>query len=322
MNGKMKILIAYDGSECADAALDDLRRAGLPDVAEALLLSVADVFLPPPDDETADDTLPVPVPAVVRRAHELAAKALESAHELAECAAERVRKMFPEWDVHSDACADSPAWAVVRTTDEWKPDLVVVGAHGHNVLGGRLILGSVSQRVLYEARSSVRVARTPKNDSGSPVRIIVGTDGSSNAEVAIDAVAARTWPAGSEVRLVCVLDTTMVIRVDAESPSVMKWVDAEDEKDWDWVRLVFEPSAEKLRNAKLVTSVELRKGNPKSVLVEEAEEWEADSIFLGAKGVRGVEHFLLGSVSAAVAARAPCSVEIMRRPAAGGGERE
>ena len=29
----MKILIGYDGSDCADAALDDLTHAGLPDKA-------------------------------------------------------------------------------------------------------------------------------------------------------------------------------------------------------------------------------------------------------------------------------------------------
>lgn len=36
----MKILIGY-GSDCAEAALDDLTRAGLPETAEAHILSVA-----------------------------------------------------------------------------------------------------------------------------------------------------------------------------------------------------------------------------------------------------------------------------------------
>jgi hypothetical protein len=35
----MEILIGYDGSDCAEAALDDLMRAGLPDIAEAHILS-------------------------------------------------------------------------------------------------------------------------------------------------------------------------------------------------------------------------------------------------------------------------------------------
>ena len=40
----MRILIAYDGSSGADAALFDLQRAGLPQEAEALVISVADVW--------------------------------------------------------------------------------------------------------------------------------------------------------------------------------------------------------------------------------------------------------------------------------------
>ena len=43
MNQKMKILIAYDGSSHADAAIDDLRRAGLPqDVAGTVLFLASD----------------------------------------------------------------------------------------------------------------------------------------------------------------------------------------------------------------------------------------------------------------------------------------
>src|SRR4026207_1539289 len=43
----MKVLIGYDGSECADAALDDLMQAGLPATGGAPILSVAGGWLPP-----------------------------------------------------------------------------------------------------------------------------------------------------------------------------------------------------------------------------------------------------------------------------------
>jgi len=43
-----KVMIAYDGSECADAALDDLRRAGLPEKAHAIVVSLVENWLPPP----------------------------------------------------------------------------------------------------------------------------------------------------------------------------------------------------------------------------------------------------------------------------------
>jgi nucleotide-binding universal stress UspA family protein len=308
----MKILIGYDGSECADAALEDLRRAGLPREAEAVVFSAADVFLPPPARE-GDDVFPFQIPAGIKRAHRHAEQSLREARKLAERAAGRVRDSHPGWSVSAEAAADSPAWALVSKAAGWGADLVVVGAHGHAVLGGRLILGSISQRVLYEARCSVRVARDgTRKAAGSPVRVVVGTDGSPDAEAAVEAAAAREWPAGSEARLVSVLDTFMFVEAGPEEPSALRWVDADDEKDWEWVRGVFEPSAERLRRAGLVASVELRKGNPKSVLVEEAESWGADCVFVGATGLRGAERLLMGSVSAAVAARAHCSVEVVR----------
>ncbi|HZB47052.1 MAG TPA: universal stress protein, partial [Pyrinomonadaceae bacterium] len=97
MNERLKILIAYDGSECADAALDDLRKAGLPvRGVEALMVSVAE------------------------------------AERLAALAAERLRKNFPNWKVAAEATCGSPAWEVIMKADGWKPDLIVVGSHGRN----------------------------------------------------------------------------------------------------------------------------------------------------------------------------------------------
>ena len=47
MNQPMSVLIGYDGSPCAEAALLDLRRAGLPQTVEAVVMCAADVLLPP-----------------------------------------------------------------------------------------------------------------------------------------------------------------------------------------------------------------------------------------------------------------------------------
>jgi hypothetical protein len=48
MSEKFKILIGYDGTQGADAALDDLPRAGLPDAADVFVASVAEMWLPMP----------------------------------------------------------------------------------------------------------------------------------------------------------------------------------------------------------------------------------------------------------------------------------
>lgn len=310
----MKILVAYDGSECADAALEDLRSAGLPKRAEAIVISLADVFLPPPINEEVDNTFPMYVPAGVRRAHERAARELKETESLAQRASERIKQSFPEWQVRHEALADSPTWAVIKKADDWKADLIVVGAHGHSVLGGRLILGSVSQRVLYEAGCSVRVARGQRRAANSPLRLLIGVDNSSYSNAAVDAVYRREWPTGTQVRLLAVVDTVMAITPDPAQPSIMKWIEVGDEDNWDVVREIFEPSAVKLRSAGLEAAVMIRRGDPKGEIIEEAESWKANCIFVGAKGMRGIDRLLLGSVSSAVSARAHCSVEVVRSP--------
>ena len=311
MSERIKILIGYDGSECAEAALQDLRHAGLPVEADVLVMSVADVFIPPAIKK--EDAFPQDVPAAVSRAHEHAAKAVEQAHDLAQKAKTQLARLFPRWEIRAEACGDSPVWALVRRAYKWKPDLIVVGAHGHSILGGRLILGSVSLRVLYEVGTSVRVARGRVGIDERPVRIVVGIDGSTNSQAAVKAVADRTWPKGSEVRLVAALDTVLCLGAASEEESkTTKWFEVSNANDLNSLRQAFEQLGDKLRSVGLTVSVELKKGDPKQLLIEEAESWQADSIFVGAKGVRGIERLLLGSVSATVAARAHCSVEVVR----------
>jgi len=185
MNEAMTILIAYDGSPCAEAALDDLRKAGLPPDAEALVISVAEVFLPPPppsSDEIAETAQAEeqPSPFNFEKVYARNASVVEAARSMAQRAKERLQKNFPGWQVSVEACADSPACGVLKRFYDWKPDLIVVGSQGHSALG-RLFLGSVSQKVLTEARCSVRVARGRVEVDESPVRIVLGIDGSPGA---------------------------------------------------------------------------------------------------------------------------------------------
>ncbi len=307
----MKILIGYDGSECSDVALAELKNAGLPKNSEATILSTADVILPPPLDDS-DETFPPHEPAAVKKARKRAELKLREAESMAKRASDRLKEHSPDWTVRNKALADSPAWALLRTADDWKADLIVVGAQGHSVLGGRVILGSVSQRVLYEARCSVRIGRGQGREAGSPLRLLIGVDNSLDSNAAVEAVGKREWPNGTEVRLLAVVETVIMMTPDPSEPAILTWWAGENEDDMDQVRQMFEPSADKLRAAGLNATVTIKAGNPKDQIVEEAENWKASCIFLGAKGTRGIDRLLLGSVSSAVAARAHCSVEVVR----------
>jgi nucleotide-binding universal stress UspA family protein len=311
MPEKTKVLIAYDGSSCAEAALNDLPCAGLPQEAEALMLSVAEVFLPPSSPTPA---FPAHVPPAVQRAWAQATHALDDAHTLAQQARARLLTLFPAWDVGAEACADSPAWAIIKKAETWQPDLIVVGSHGRSALG-RFVLGSVSQKVLTEAHCAVRIGRQRRQAATGPLRLLLGIDGSPDAAAAVQTVAARQWPVGSAVRLVTALDARMCtalafMRLPEETGAV-----AQDTEASVGMAQTLDAMAAPLRTQGLTVSSVVKEGDPKHVLLDEAEQWEADSLFVGARGLSRVERFLLGSVSAAVAARAPCSVEVIRRAA-------
>lgn len=312
----MKILIGYDGSECADAALDDLGHAGLPSEAEAHILSIAEVWLPPPAPSTyevIEQAREAKSPAALQRSYARACRAATEARALAERARERVQIKFPKWKVSADASCGSAAWEIVAKADHWKPDLIVVGSHGRTALG-RFVLGSVSQRVLTEALCSVRIARGRVEEANSPVRIIVGTDGSTASEEALRAVAARQWPPQSEVKVVLVDDPLAPEFLGKVIPPLAETIEEDRREERAWVERISARSIKILRAASIEVSCVIKQGDPKRELCKAAEEWGADCIFVGSAGFSNrFERFVLGSVSGAVAARAHCSVEVVRK---------
>lgn len=312
----MKILIGYDGSECADAALDDLTQAGLPESGEIHIMSIAEVWLPPPPPssyEIIEEARNAKSPADLQRDFSRHCAAAKEALALAERARERVQTLFPDWKVTADSSCGSAAWELVAHADEWNPDLIVVGSHGRTALG-RFVLGSVSQRVLTEARVSVRIARGRVEEPSSPVRIIVGTDGSEASDEALKAVAARHWPRKSEIKVVMVDDPAAPEFLGKLIPPLAEWVEEDRKEGQAWVEHVSKRSIGMLRKVGINVECVLRYGDPKRELCKAAEEWGANCIFVGSAGFSNrFERFVLGSISGAVAARAHCSVEVVRK---------
>lgn len=296
----MKILIAYDGSVCAEAALLDLKRAGLPEKADVLVLSAIDVFIPKENENYPDEEpFPMYVPHGVKVRRQLVKNAFDDTKLMAERAADKVRIMFPEWKVRSKAEANPPHWAIIAKADEWKPDLVVVGSHGRTAFG-RAILGSVSQKVLYETKCSVRISRGREKPASKPIRLFLATDGSPDSDLMIDVVASRNWLKGTEATVVTAVE-------------MFHQYGTEPRIQIDRIRDQQTVAVKKLNSAGLDVTPVVTEEDPKHFLLREAKRWDADCVFLGAKGHRFLERFLLGSVSSSVAARAVCSVEVVRK---------
>ena len=149
------------------------------------------------------------------------------------------------------------------------------------------------------------------------MRILIGYDGSASADAAVGEVLRRSWPAGSEVRLVTAL--TSVI-----APPIAGGVEYYGPV-WEKARAVAREQAHErimkvLENFRgrpeLVTSYELRDEDPKTALLYAAREWRADLLILGSQGTSALGRLFVGSVCHAMVSHAPCSVEVVRGPIA------
>jgi nucleotide-binding universal stress UspA family protein len=149
------------------------------------------------------------------------------------------------------------------------------------------------------------------------MRILLATDGSGHGEAAVNAVAHRHYPAGSEVRVISVVEPpyfppTTLGRVD------MNLYDEMDKDARAGASAAVEKAAATIRNdgelRPLDVTTEVLFGSPKRRILEDAEAFGADLIVVGSHGHGVLERFMLGSVSQAVALHAKCSVEIVRSP--------
>jgi nucleotide-binding universal stress UspA family protein len=304
----MKILIAYDGSDCSDIALNDLRNAGLPEEADVLILSAADTFIPA---ESGDEEVPAALERVITRAREHANEAVETARFNAERAAATVLSMFPKWKIATSSRVDSPAWAIVNTSEEWNPDLIWLGSHGYGFFH-KARLGSVSEKVLMEVKCSVHVAKRPEHASNEPLRIVLGFDGSNDSRGALRSLAKRSYPEGTKVHVLSVMDLRMVTALGFLSGFAEEMIDITRDDDQEIVQKLVDSAVKELRANGFDASGSVQEGDPKKMIVKHAEEWQADLIVVGAHGTTRTERFLMGSVSSAITSRAHCSVEVIR----------
>jgi nucleotide-binding universal stress UspA family protein len=312
----MKILIGYDGSESSDEVFADLKTAGLPSDTEVIVVSVGDLLMTPPTTkENFESAIQSRrVASAIKKIEAHATNVIEETTEIANQGKKRVQELLPDWNVRSEVLAGTPEWVLIDVAKKMNVDLVFVGSQGRSALG-RLFLGSVSKRLATDANCSVRVARrgNRKETDNTPPRIIVGVDGSPAAEQAIYAVGQRVWQDGTEIRLVAVDDTTSTTNISARLPRTAEMLNSYLQTTETRISSMLEWATEELSNIGLQTSILQKKGDPKDILLAEAEKWNADSIFVGTRDFKSAfERFRLGSVSTAVVTKANCSVEIVR----------
>jgi nucleotide-binding universal stress UspA family protein len=143
------------------------------------------------------------------------------------------------------------------------------------------------------------------------MRILLAVDSSSHSDVAVHRLAERPWPQHSSVRILS------VAQLYASADSSSFWDSGAAYEHLGEALLagaheVVERAANELEASTLSVETAVRRGDPRIVVVDEANEWKADLIVIGSHGRTGVRRWLLGSVAEHVVRHAPCSVEVCR----------
>jgi nucleotide-binding universal stress UspA family protein len=148
------------------------------------------------------------------------------------------------------------------------------------------------------------------------MKILLAVDGSVGSDAAVAALARRPWPPESEVKVITAAEIPIPVGMEpwVISPDYFEALDQSVRKA---AQVVLDDALAKLKTIEdktLKISSEIIQGPPRQVIVDEAENWNADLIVMGSRGLGAWNRLLLGSVSSAVVHHAKCSVEIVRSP--------
>ncbi len=141
-----------------------------------------------------------------------------------------------------------------------------------------------------------------------PTKILLSTDGSEEAELALRAAADLARATGSELHVVHVLPTDRGIPYPAEVLKGEPLQQAEQRAQAFLAQQVERIGVEGVA----VTGSYLREGRPANEIVRLSEELGAGLIVMGSKGLGGVRRALMGSVSDSVVRHAHCPVMVVR----------
>jgi nucleotide-binding universal stress UspA family protein len=146
------------------------------------------------------------------------------------------------------------------------------------------------------------------------MKILLAVDGSDSSLLAAAEAGRSPWPAGSVVRILSVAEISL--------PEISEGLLLAEGTQGEWQRILEARAVANIAAAaarfaeaggsqtEVVTKT--LTGNPRELILQEAESWNADLLVLGTHGYTLFQRLWLGSVSRRIAAQAHCSVRVVR----------
>ena len=290
----MRVLIAVDSIITLDILLNEIAARSWPGGTEAHILSIIE------DADVPAETWRAEGYGVAAMRHEMQRKGKQ----ITAMAVARLGAIGIPAKV--TMMRGNPGYLILYTARKWPADLILIRAHNRSDFQNWM-LGSVAKAVVEHANCSVEVVRP--TGAGNPLanhtgtRILLATDGSDASLAAARGVAETAWPAGTEVKVVSVVNPMM------HSLAEMGLFHY---SGTDRAHRAVGAAINELRGLALKLSGEVVVGRVAREVIARARKWSADLIVLGTHERRGLRRVLFGSTGAAITSRAHCSVRTIR----------
>lgn len=151
----MKILPPVDGSECNDAAIQELILRPWPKDTEVEVLSVAEPLPEYPDTQLMGRTIHL----------ESVERETKRAQKNVDLASATIRQATRGVTVTTKVLEGSAKAEILQESTRWGADLILMGSHGYSA-AKRFLLGSISHAVALHAPCSVEIVRSRRSAKG------------------------------------------------------------------------------------------------------------------------------------------------------------
>ena len=194
-----------------------------------------------------------------------------------------------------------PASFILDSAATVKADLIAVGTHDHSRLT-EVFSGSISHRILLHSTVPTLIVK----GKARPVsRVLMAVEGRE------DAIRLKTWLTSHPFKNpVAVTILSVVPSLHMVDPHLVVGLEGWAEQSKQHAEQIVKDTARALASQQFTVSTDVRQGDPVTTVCEVGNSH--DLIVVGSHGRKGLDRFLLGSVSHGIVHRASCSVLVVR----------
>lgn len=233
------------------------------------------------------------------------------AHALEELAAAASKLAGKCIAVDSEVVSGPPAMMIETVARDENCQITVLCPGKHDLMD-RILLGSVSAKVLKHGPGTILICRPTEKPVERLKQVVIGVDGSANAKDALRSAVEMFKLNESSAKVLLVHSVDIADPVKFLSP--VEFISAIEQN------LLMEGESILADGKRILSDLGVKnidlalvEGKPQNQIIKTAESVRADLIIIGAEGKTAIQHFLLGSVSQKVARYAPCAVAVVKR---------